>query len=131
MIACWRIEGFDLYFGFGDLKTERELNEGFDLFQRNGSARAQESFYEAVEWEHLSGRINESGTQLPISVPIQPQRPERLAEPAILGVNLPRSGLLEPAGADGEKIAVFRKSCGSLSFDRAAAQGDVRGQVLS
>ena len=56
MDACWRIEWFDLDFGFSDFKTERQLDKGFDLFQRNGSPRTQEAeianFHE-TGWQYM------------------------------------------------------------------------------
>ena len=53
MDACGRIEGLDLCFGSGDFKTKREFDKGLDLFQGNGSARAQEAVIPDL---HESGR---------------------------------------------------------------------------
>jgi len=43
MAAYRKIKGFDIAFGFGDFKAERELNKSFDLFQRDGGCRTQEA----------------------------------------------------------------------------------------
>ena len=67
MVAFCRSKWFDFSFGFGDYKTERQLNKGFDFFQRNRRARTQKPI---ISDFHKSGgqKLKEIGMHFGIGV---------------------------------------------------------------